>query len=242
MFRALGLIALLAASPFPLATAADTGLTAAKVKLAKTLPNVSLETLRASKIMPGWFELEHGTDLLYISPDAKHMFLGDLVDLESHTNLTDAWRGRIAREELDAVGETNMIVMGPKDPKHTITVFTDVDCPYCAKLHQEVPDLVRNGVKVRYLMFPRTGLHSETYRRSVAVWCATDRVKAVGIAKAGGQIAMKTCPNPVADHYRLGLKLGVNGTPTIFLDDGRRVGGYVPTQKLLAILNLKPSS
>jgi thiol:disulfide interchange protein DsbC len=245
MLRALAFITLFAALPFPAATAADTveaGLAAAKVKLMQRLPSVSLESLRASKTMPGWYELEHGTDLLYISPDTKHMFLGDLVDLETQTNLTDAWRAQIARQQLDAVGETNMIVMGPKDAKRTITVFTDVDCPYCAKLHQEVPDLVRNGVKVRYLMFPRTGLNSETYRRSVAVWCADDRVKAVGIAKAGGKLDMKTCPNPVEQHYRLGLKLGVNGTPTIFLDDGRRVGGYVPIEKLLAILNLKPSS
>jgi thiol:disulfide interchange protein DsbC len=242
MLRVLTVMALLAALPFSAATAADTGLAAAKVKLAQRMPNVPLGSLRASSAIPGWYELEHGTDLLYVSPDARHMFLGDLVDLETQTNLTEAWRGRIARQQLDAVGEANMIVMGPKDAKRTITVFTDVDCPYCVKLHQEVPELVENGVKVRYLMFPRTGLRSETYRRSVAVWCAADRVEAVGIAKAGGKLDMKTCPNPVAQHYRLGLKLGVKGTPTIFTDDGRRVGGYVPSEKLLAILNLKPSS
>lgn len=241
MLRTWIFMLVLAALPLSVAAAADADLAAVKAKLAQRLPDVPVDGLRASKTMPGWYELEHGMDLLYISADAKHLFLGDLIDLDTRRNLTEAWRTQTTKRLLDAVGESNMIVMGPKHPKRTITVFTDVDCPYCARLHQEVPELTRSGVKVRYLMFPRAGLHSETYRRSVAVWCAADRVKAVGIAKAGGKLDMKTCPNPVADHYRLGLKLGVSGTPTIFLDDGRRLGGYVPSAQLLAILKLKPS-
>jgi thiol:disulfide interchange protein DsbC len=239
--RTLVALALLVALPFPSAMAGDADLSATKAKLAQRLPNVSLEGLRSSQSLFGWYELVHGMDILYVSPDARFVFLGDLIDLDTQSNLTDAWRARTAVQQLDAVGEQNMIVMGSKNATRTITVFTDVDCPYCARLHQEVPELIASGVKVRYLMFPRAGLESETYRRSVAVWCATNRVRAVGIAKASGQIDMKTCPNPVAQHYRLGLKLGVSGTPTIFLDDGRRLDGFVPSARLLAILNLKPA-
>jgi thiol:disulfide interchange protein DsbC len=239
--RALAVLALLAAIPLWSAAANDGGLSITKAKLAQGLPNVPLESLRPSTSLNGWYELEHGTDVLYVSPDAKFLFVGDLVDLDTQTNLTEAWRAQTAVQQLDAIGEQNMIVMGPRSARRTITVFTDVDCPYCARLHQDVPELTANGVKVRYLMFPRAGLESETYRRSIAVWCAADRVKAVGIAKAGGRINMKTCPNPVAQHYRLGLKLGVSGTPTIFLEDGRRVDGYIPSARLLAILNLKPA-
>ena len=241
MLRLLAVITLLAALPLSIASAEDANLAATKAKLAQRLPNVSLDGLRPSKNIRGWFELEQDSDLLYISPDAKHLFLGDLVDLETRANLTEAWRGKKATAQLDSVGEENMIVIGPKDAKRTITVFTDVDCPYCTKLHKEVPELVQNGVKVRYLMFPRTGLESQTYRRSVAVWCAADRAEAIGIAKSGGKLDMKTCPNPVEKHYRLGLAMGVQGTPTIFLDDGRRLGGYVPSDRLLAILKLKPT-
>lgn len=241
MVRTLAAVALLAVLPFSSATAADADLSVIRTKLAQRLPNVSLEGLRPSRSLSGWYELAHGADILYVSPDARFVLLGDLIDLETQTNLTDAWRAQTAVQQLNGVGEQNMIVMGPKSAKRTITVFTDVDCPYCARLHREVPELAASGVRVRYLMFPRAGLESETYRRSIAVWCATDRIKAVGIAKAGGQIDMKTCPNPVTQHYRLGLKLGVSGTPTIFLDDGRRVDGYVPSARLLAILNLKPA-
>src|SRR5690606_28096237 len=106
--------------------------------------------------------------------------------------------------------------------------------------HLDVPELTKNGVKVRYLLFPRTGVQGDTYRKSVAVWCAADRVKAVGTVKAGGKIEMKTCPNPVEAHYRLGRELQVNGTPTIFLDNGKMLGGYVPSARLLAILEQSP--
>jgi thiol:disulfide interchange protein DsbC len=213
---------------------------AIKDKLAGRLPNVALDKLRRSETLPGWYEIEHGLQLYYISPDAKRLVLGDIVDLETKTNLTEAWREHVAIQAINAVGEQNMIVMGPETAKRTITVFTDVDCPYCAKLHKEVPELNKNGVKVRYLFFPRAGIPSDTYKRSVAVWCAADRVKAVGIAKSGGALDMKTCANPVESHYKLGQQLEVNGTPTIYLDDGKMLGGYVPSAQLLAILNVKP--
>lgn len=239
MIRAFGLLSLLFLLPVSV-SAADADLDAVKAVVAKRLPAVSTDKLRPSKEMAGWYELEHGMQLLYISADVKHLFLGDLIDLQAQANLTDAWRQQTARKQIEAVGEQNMIVMGPKDAKRTITVFTDIDCPYCAKLHLDVPELNKNNVKVRYLLYPRNGLQSETYRKSVSVWCAADRVKAVGVAKAGGKVEAKTCPNPVESHYRLGAKLQINGTPTIYLDDGKMLGGYVPSERLLAILELKP--
>ncbi len=241
MSRMLVLLAVLV--PFSLAVAADADadLAAVKQKLTERLPNVPLDKLKRSSAMPGWYELEHGMQLLYISGDGKRLFLGDLVDLETRTNVTESWREQTAIRLINAVGEQNMIVMGPADAKRTITVFTDVDCPYCARLHQEVPELTKSGVKVRYLLFPRAGIGSETYKKSVAVWCAADRVKAVGIAKAGGKVEMKTCANPVENHYQLGRQLEVSGTPTIYLDDGKMLGGYLPSSRLLAILNIKPS-
>lgn len=208
-----------------------------KERLAKALPGVSIDALRPSGA-PGFYEVEVDSQLVYVSADGKYLFLGDMVDLNTRTNLTEAWRAQNAVKLIDAIGEKNMIVMGPANAKRTITVFTDVDCPYCAKLHHEVPELNKQGVKVRYLLFPRAGIPSETYRRSVAVWCAADRAKAIGIAKSGGKLDMKTCDNPVESHYRLGERLGVSGTPTIYLDDGKKLGGYVPSKQLLAILGI----
>ena len=238
MLRLLVVLSLLA--PLTLNAAEDATLAALKETLAKRIPDVPANTLRRSTMMPGWYELEHGMQLLYISADGKHAFAGDLIDLETKTNITQTWRDLTAVQLINAVGEKNMVVIGPADAKRTITVFTDVDCPYCAKLHQDVPGLNEGGVKVRYLLFPRGGPGSETYRRSVAVWCSADRGTAVGVAKAGGKLDMKTCANPVDSHLELGRKLQVNGTPTIYLDNGKMLGGYVPGPRLLGMLNLKP--
>lgn len=228
-------------SLLPLAAHATSDMQAVKDQLAKAFPGISVEKLRPSALS-GFYELEVDAQLVYVSADGKYIFFGDLVELQTRKNLTEAWREQTALKMIEEVGEKNMIVIGPAKAKRTITVFTDVDCPYCARLHLEVPELNRNGVKVRYLLFPRGGVGTETYRKSVAVWCAADRAKAIGVAKAGGQVDPKTCTNPVENHYRVGERLGVSGTPTIYLDDGKKLGGYVPSPQLLAILGLNAGS
>ena len=212
-----------------------------KAGLVSAFPELSAATIKPGPVS-GMYEIEFYAKVFYTTNDGKYLFMGDLVDMGTHTNLTEARRATIRMRLLDEVGEQNMIVMGPANPKRTLTVFTDVDCGYCAKFHLDVPALNKQGVKVRYLFFPRTGLHSESYKRAVAVWCADDRVKAIGIAKAGGKLDMKTCANPVEKHYRLGERLDVSGTPTIFLDDGKTLPGYVPAPRLLSMLGIKGES
>ena len=216
---------------------ADAKIDHIKAQIRKALPDIPLDNLKPSPVK-GLYQLEVGPQIIYVSSDGKFIIMGSIIDLATKENITTARRSQILAKEVQALDENNMIVMGDKNSKRTITVFTDVDCPYCVKLHLEVPQLTKSGVKVRYLLYPRNGLGSKTYARSVAVWCAKDRVKAVGIAKAGGKLEMKTCSNPVADHYELGQRMGITGTPTIILDDGQTVGGYKPASQLLLLLGL----
>lgn len=209
-----------------------------KQKIQKRVPEISITDIKPAPI-PGLYEIVFGTRVAYVSADGQYILMGDLVDLESQRNLTAMRRGSLVLKSIDAMGEASMIVLGPAQPKRTLTVFTDVDCPYCARLHNEVPALSQAGVKVRYLLYPRAGKDSETYKRSVAVWCAKDRVKAIGIAKRGGKLEMKSCANPVDQHVRLGQEVGVQGTPTIVMDDGRVLPGYAPAAELLAALGLQ---
>jgi len=209
-----------------------------KLSLQKRLSEISIADLKPSPI-PGLYEMVFGTRIAYVSADGRYMLTGDLIDLDSRRNLTTTRRGVLVLKSIDAMGEANMIILGPAKPKRTLTVFTDVDCPYCARLHQEVPKLTQAGVKVRYLLYPRAGKESETYRRSVAVWCAADRAKAFGIATNGGKLEMKSCTNPVEESVRLGKEVDVEGTPTIVLDDGRILPGYAPAADLLAALGLQ---
>lgn len=209
-----------------------------KAELIRVFPELKTATLKPSPVS-GLYEVELDSRVFYTTSDGKYLLMGDLVDLRSQSNLTEVRRGALRTRLLDSVGEENMIVIGPEKARRTLTVFTDVDCSYCAKFHLDVPALNKQGVKVRYLFFPRSGLNSESYRRAVAVWCAKDRAKAIGIAKAGGKLDMKTCSNPVENHYRLGERLDINGTPAIFIDNGKVLPGYVPAARLLNMLGLK---
>jgi thiol:disulfide interchange protein DsbC len=188
----------------------------------------------------GLYEVAYGAEVVYVSADGRYVLRGDLIDVVSMRNLTEDTRTAARLQALDALGEQGMIVFGPAEARHTITVFTDVDCPYCVKLHQEVPELNRQGVKVRYLAFPRAGLDSPGFRKTVSVWCADDRQQALTDAKAGKPVPEKTCDNPVKQHYEAGQALGVNGTPTLVLDNGRVLPGYVPAARLVQALDAKP--
>lgn len=220
------------------AVAAD--MDALRKKLEKNLPDdIKFTEVKPSPIK-GLYQIEVGTKILYVSEDGDFAVMGQMFDLRTKDNVTQQQRMGLVAKRLKELDESTMLVIGPKDAKRTITVFTDVDCGYCARFHEEVPALNKAGVKVRYLFYPRAGLKSETYKRSVAVWCASDRAKAITDAKARKPIDMKVCDNPVADHYKLGEVFGVSGTPTLIIDDGTIIGGYRPAKALLASLGIKP--
>lgn len=176
--------------------------------------------------------------VFYISADGRYLLRGDILDLnDGNRNLTDERKGGMRVKALSDVGEESMVVYAPKEAKHTVTVFTDIDCPYCVKFHREVPKLVDGGVKVRYLAFPRAGIGSNSYQKAVNVWCSEDQQKAMTDAKNGKRLPDKECENPVSDHYNLAGRFGIRGTPTLLLEDGAIVPGYVPARQLLHQLN-----
>ena len=183
--------------------------------------------------VPGLYEVVVGPHVIYVSEDGKHMFRGDMIDLETRENITEKRRRGPRIDAVNRIDEKDMIIFGPADAKHTVTVFTDIDCGYCRKLHSQMADYNAAGVRVRYLAFPRAGVPSDVYDRMVSVWCADDRQRAMSAAKAGGQVDEKTCANAVESEYQLGRVLGISGTPTIILEDGTLVPGYVPPAELV---------
>jgi thiol:disulfide interchange protein DsbC len=135
---------------------------------------------------------------------------------------------------LAAVPESDMAIFGPKDPKYTITVFTDVDCPYCRKLHSEIAEYNALGVRVRYLPYPRTGPNTPSWTRAEQVWCSVDRNAALTRAKLGEDLKTKVCANnAVARSWELGQQFDVQGTPAIVMADGEMLPGYVPPDALV---------
>lgn len=189
----------------------------------------------------GLYQVRYGAQVFYMTEDGRYLLEGSLVDLKDRRNFTAEARSAGRKAAIDAIPEDQMIVFGPKKPKHTITVFTDIDCPYCQKLHHEIDQYAAQGIEVRYLFFPRAGLGSASYDTSVSVWCAKDRKAALTRAKNGEKIEHKTCENPVADQFKLGHQLGVAGTPAIILEDGELVPGYQPAAELAKALDQRAS-
>ena len=191
--------------------------------------------VRATAV-PDLYEVRLGDQFIYVTGDAKFFLHGDLYETRGQRNLTESSRREVRLDIVDAIDPQTYIVFEPSQPKHTVTVFTDVDCPYCAKFHLEVPDLNALGVRVRYAAWPRSPLGTESFARSVSVWCAKDPHQAMTDAKAGRTIAHAECENPVQRHFDAGRRLGVRGTPTIVTEGGETIGGYVPYRELVEML------
>ena len=208
---------------------------ALRAVLARLLPEGEIESIKPTPV-PGLYEVVVGGRVYYFTESGSHLLRGDIIDLATRRNLTEDTRRAQRLRRLDALGERSMVVFSPDEPKHTVTVFTDVDCAYCVRLHREVPQLMELGVKIRYLAFPRKGIPSGNYDRMVSVWCATDPLQAMTDAKEQRPLEKMLCDNPVKTHYEEGQSLGITGTPTLILDDGRKVGGYVPYRRLLHML------
>jgi len=206
--------------------------------IAAKVPGAKAEDIRSSPI-PGLYEVALGAYIVYVSADGKFLFDGDLYDVGSRENVTEARRSKARAQALAAMDESQMIVFSPAVVKHTINVFTDIDCGYCRKLHGEINKLTDLGVRVRYLAYPRSGPGSESWGKAEAVWCAKDRREAITRAKKGEVIPRAAdCKDPpIEKEFELGEDMGVRGTPAIITENGDYIGGYMPPAKLAEYLD-----
>ena len=191
---------------------------------------------------PGFREVIVSGQVLYVTDDGRYLMQSQPYDIEKRAMATSEGLLAHRRELLATLPHADRIVFAPPNAKYTISVFTDIECGYCRKLHQDIAELNRNGIAVEYLAFPRMGLGSKDYTDMVSVWCSTDRKAALTAAKGGAAPATKNCTNPVAMQYTLGQQLGINGTPAIFAADGSQLGGYLPPAQIKAALERLPAA
>jgi thiol:disulfide interchange protein DsbC len=204
--------------------------------LAVLLPNVQPDSVEATPI-PGLYEVMLGPRLVYMSEDGRYLLQGSIIDLELRENITEPRLMAAKARAIASVGEDRMVIYGPEDPKYVVTVFTDIDCGFCRKLHAEMDKYNANGIQIRYLFYPRAGQDSESYQKAVSVWCADDRKEALTTAKLGGEVPQRTCDNPVREHVALGRVMGLQGTPALVLQDGEMIPGYIPADRLKLLLD-----
>lgn len=204
--------------------------------LTAIIPDVAPDEIRPAAL-PGLFEVTYGPQVLYISEDGRFLVQGHLIDLATRSDLTEQRQGQLRNAALARLGEEKMVIFPAAKPRHTVTVFTDIDCGYCRKLHSEIKAINELGITVRYLFFPRSGPNTESYYKAQSVWCADDRRQALTDAKAGQALPRATCANPIDEHLKLVRQFQLQGTPAIVFEDGHVVPGYVPAKKLAAMLD-----
>lgn len=217
------------------AASADQELDQVRTAIAKLLPGLKPEDVQVSPI-PGLYEVRKGQDFGYVTADGHYLIQGDLIDMNTGASLTENRRMKERLAGIKELGADEAVVFAPKDEKdrkYDVTVFTDVDCGYCRKLHSQMAEYNARGIAVHYVFFPRSGPDTASFFKAEQVWCSKDRQQALTQAKQGEQLdAPTSCKNPVLKEYQLGERLGVNATPMIILPDGELVRGYVPPAAL----------
>ena len=204
---------------------------------------IGIESVRPSPA-PGIVEVQViNGPLLYATEDGGYFFLnGDLhqVSEVGAVNLTEERRSLARKEQLAAVSLEDMVVFSPKgETRDYVSVFTDVTCFYCQKLHREVDQLNAKGVEVRYLAFPRGGINSDGAKKLATAWCADDQQTTLTELKAGMDLPVNDCADsPIAAQYQLGQEMGVSGTPAIITSSGMMIPGYRPAADLILALGL----
>ncbi len=208
----------------------------ARDAIRKLNKQVRIDRIGAAPI-PGFREVLVSGQTVYVSDDGRYLLQGSLYDMVRKQDLSEASVAQLRRELLGTVPVGDRIVFAPANPKYTVSVFTDVECGFCRKLHSQIADYNREGIAVQYLAFPRMGLGSEDFQKMVNVWCAPDRRKALTDAKNDRPVPLRNCKNPVTMEYDVGRRVGLEGTPMIVAADGTAMPGYMPPKELRAALD-----
>ena len=235
IFQSLTVLALWGATA---ASAADADPKLAAIQEKVSVMFEALEPKNVSKSpVDGWYTVQKGSIVAYISEDGRYLLQGDLIDLDLNVNLSELSRNDSRRELVGALQDDQSILFSPSEVKHSVTVFTDIDCGYCRKLHAQIDGYLERGIQVRYVLYPRNGPASRAWSTSEDVWCSRDRGKALTAAKLDRDFQTSKCDaSMISTHYMLGQDIGLNGTPAIVFEDGTLVGGYLPPAALASRL------
>ncbi len=197
-----------------------------------TLVNGDTDISIAESPMSGILQVRLGSDIVYMTDDGRYLLQGRVLDLDTRQDITDQAKSKIRQELIGGIDHDKLISYGDADSEFEIIVFTDVDCGYCRRLHQQVEEYNDAGIRISYAAFPRAGVGSETFRKMTSVWCSDDQQAAMDLAKGGGTPEPAECESPVADQYKLGQSVGVTGTPALVTNSGDLIPGYVPPNDL----------
>jgi len=205
--------------------------------LSAAFPDLEVISAEPTSVEP-WLEvvLADG-QIVYANRDGDHLLVGNLIDLKQRTNLTDSRRNQLRAELVESALPDDLFEFPAPGGGEWVTVVTDIDCPYCRRLHQQIADYHEQGISVRYVMLPRAGLTSESHRKAISAACAADPESALTRSMNGEALVPAECPNTIEEQFRLARKLQITGTPAIVTESGRLFSGYLPPTRLAAELS-----
>ncbi len=212
------------------AHAADGATQTVSDAMKKIAPQAKIQSIVSSSL-PGFQAVVADGHVLFVSDDGKYVIDGRVFDISSRRDLANEAMAGIRQEGLAKLGNDKKLIFAPPNPKYTVTVFTDVDCPYCREFHKQIAEYNRRGIAVEYVLFPLS-IHPGADKKAQTVWCEKDRNAAYTNAMTGQTLPAKTCSNPIAEVTGIASSMGVEGTPAIFAKDGTQLGGYVPPDQL----------
>lgn len=205
-----------------------------KKQVETAFPTMVVERVENSPV-EGIYQLTSGPNVIYASNNGRYLFTGDVIDLEqaNDRNITEKLRRKARSNVLKKIDAKEMVIYKPSEAiQGEVIVFTDSDCGYCKKLHSEIPKLLKLGIQLKYLAYPRQGIGSPTYTKMESVWCAKDRKEAMTRLMKGEEVSPAECQNTLQSQMELARKIGISGTPSLIFRDGTMWGGYVPAERL----------
>jgi len=201
-------------------------------KMSTIFQEINPENIQPSPI-DGWYTVRQGAIVAYISGDGRYLLQGDLIDLETQVNLSESERNLARVEMMSAMPDDETITFTPDEVKYSVSIFTDIDCGYCRRLHSQIDEYLAQGIEIKYLLYPRSGPTSASWVKAEQVWCADDRNEALTLAKVDKSFESHDCDSSmISKHYSLGRDVGLTGTPAIVMSDGTLMPGYLPAPAL----------
>jgi thiol:disulfide interchange protein DsbC len=207
---------------------------AATETLHKLVPTAKIQSVKQAPLAGFYAAIVDG-HAVYVSADGKYIIEGQVIDVEARRDVMEDTLIGVRKAMFDGISREKRLTFAPPHPKYHVTVFTDIDCPYCRQFHKQIAEYNQLGIAVDYLLFPLP-IHKGADAKAVTVWCSKDRNSSFTEAMNGGNIPPKTCDNPVNDIVSLADSAGVTGTPAIFAEDGTQLGGYLPPAQLASRL------
>lgn len=168
-------------------------------------------------------------ELVYTDEQGSFFIDGQLIDLKRRTNVTAERQAALNKVNINELPLTQAVKTVRGNGKRTLVTFEDPNCGYCKRFVAEAQQL--KDVTIYTFLYPI--LSPDSADKSKAIWCSKDRSAAWQGWMIDGKAAKAAdCENPIEKNVALGRKLRINGTPTMFLADGSRLGGFLPRAKL----------